>query len=308
MIDHIDLQIIEALKSDGRYSYARLGREMGLNVATVNRRIDKMIREDVITINAVLNPFKLGYNARSLIALDVDLTRVDRVCDRLVSNHNISLVVATFGRFDIILLADFPTWEMLQDYITGTLPRIEGINKIDTFPVLENKKLYNPLFKNDSGRGGPALIDETDKTLIEELERNGRANYTALAGKLGISPATVSRRVARLKEENVIKISVIRNPAKLGYLANAYIVLRADLNKINAICAELAVYPEVHMILTLMSGFEIMSGVHLRDPEMLYKFVVEKIARIDGVLNIETLVCAEIRKRSYPLFEFDIQG
>jgi DNA-binding Lrp family transcriptional regulator len=308
MIDNIDFQIIAALKSDGRYSFARLAKEMGLNVATVTRRIDKMIQDDVITIRAVLNPFKLGYNAHSLIALDVNLTRVDEVCEQLVSNHNISLVVITFGRFDVILLADFPTWEMLQDYITTKLPDVEGINKIDAFPIMENKKIYNPLFKYDSGAGGPAVIDEIDKTLIEELERNGRSNYAELAKKLGISPATVSRRVARLKEENVMKISVIRNPAKLGYLANAYVVLRADLNKINAICARLAVHPEVHMIMTLMSGFEIMAGIHLQDPERLYRFIVEEIARIDGVLNIETFVCAEIRKRSYPLFEFDIEG
>jgi DNA-binding Lrp family transcriptional regulator len=307
-MDNIDLQIIAALKNDGRYSYARLAKELGLNVATVTRRIDKMIQDDVISIKAVLNPFKLGYNARSLIALDINLTRVDQVCEQLVSNHNVSLVVSTFGRFDVILLADFPTWEMMQDYITKKLPYIEGVNKIDAFPVMENKKLYNPLFKNDSGSGGPALIDEIDKTLIVELEKDGRSNFAELAKKLGISPATVSRRIARLKEENIMKISVIRNPAKLGYLANAYMVLRADLNKINDICARLAVYPGVHMIMTLMSGFEIMAGIHLRNPEMLYQFIVEEIAKIDGVLNVETFICAEIRKRSYPLFEFDIEG
>jgi len=305
MIDNINRQIIAALKSDGRYSYTGLAKDLGINVATVTKRIEKMIKEDVISIRAVLNPFKLAYDAHALITLDIDLTKVDQVCAQFVNNHNISLVVSTFGRFDVILLADFPTWEMLQDYITRELPKIEGINKIDAFPIIENKKLYNPLFKYGSSINKSASIDEIDQTIIEELERNGRANYAELARKLEISLATVSRRVARLKKEDIIKISAIRNPSKLGYLANAYIVLRADLNKVNAICAELGVYPEVHLIMTLMSGFEILAGVHLQNPEMLYKFIVEKIARIDGVTNIETFICAEIRKRSYPLFELD---
>ncbi len=115
----------------------------------------------------------------------------------------------------------------------------------------------------------------------------------------------MSRRVARLKEEEIIKISAIRNPSQMGYLANAYVVIHADLNQVNKICSELAVHPEVHLIMTLMSGFEILVGIHLPNPEMLYRFIVEKIAKIYGVSNIETFICAEIRKRSYPLFDFD---
>ena len=305
MIDNVNRRIIAALKNDGRYSYAGLAKNMGINAATVAKRIDKMLREDVISIRAVLNPFKLGYSAHALITLDINLTKVDQVCAHFVNNPNISLVVTTFGRFDVILLADYPTWEMLQDYITKELPKVEGINKVDAFPVIENKKIYNPLFKYDSNTSKPASIDETDQTIIEELERNGRSNYAELARRLGISLATVSRRVARLKEEDIIKISAIRNPSKLGYLANAYIVLRADLNKVNDICAELEVYPEVHLLMTLMSGFEILAGIHLQNPEMLYKFITGEIAKIDGVSNIETFICAEIRKRSYPLFELD---
>jgi DNA-binding Lrp family transcriptional regulator len=305
MIDLINSRIIEALKSDGRYSYASLAKDLHINAATVAKRIDKMIQEDVISIRAVLNPFKLGYNAHALITLDIDLTRVDQVCNQFVNNHNISLVVTTFGRFDVILLADFPTLEMLQDYITKELPKNMGINKIDTFPVIDNKKIYNPLFEYDPALTKPASIDEVDQTIIEGLEKNGRYNYAELSRELGISLATVSRRVARLKEENVIKISAIRNPSMLGYLANAYIVLRADLNKVNTICDKLKVYPQVHLLMTLMSGFEILAGIHLQNPEMLYKFIVEKIAKIDGVSNIETFICAEIKKRSFPLFELD---
>jgi DNA-binding Lrp family transcriptional regulator len=305
MIDNINHRIISALKSDGRYSYAALARELGVNVATVAKRIDKMLQEGTITIRAVLNPFKLGYNAHALITLDIDLNKVDQICTQLVSNHNLSLVVTTFGRFDVLLLADFVNLQMLQDFITGDLPRIEGIIKIDAFPVIENKKLYNPMFKYDPTVTESVSIDETDRTIIEDLERNGRKNYAELAAKLGISLATVSRRVARLKDEDIIKISAIRNPSQMGYLANAYAVIRADLNKVNAICAELAADPEVHLIMTLMSDFEILAGIHLANPEMLYRFVIDRIAKIEGVSNIETFICAEIRKRSYPLFDFE---
>jgi len=114
MIDSINRRIIAALKSDGRYSCAALARDLGINVATVVKRIDAMLENGVISVRAVLNPFKLGYNVHALITLDTDLTKVDQVCAHFVNNPNISLAVTTFGRFDVLLLADFPAWENLQ--------------------------------------------------------------------------------------------------------------------------------------------------------------------------------------------------
>jgi DNA-binding Lrp family transcriptional regulator len=307
MIDNTDRRIIAALKSDGRYSYASLAKELGLNVATVAKRIEKMLREDVITIKAVLNPFKLGYNARALITLDIELTKVDQISAQLIRSPNISLLATVFGRFDALVIADFPTWEMLQDFISKELPKVEGIYKVDAFPVIEMKKIFCGLFKYDSFVKDTPRIDKIDLAIIEELGENGRLSYTDLASKLNISLTNVSRRVARLKEEDIMRISAIRNPAKMGYLASAYVALRADLNRVDAICSELAVYHEIHMIMTLMSGYEILLGIHFPCPEVLYRFIGGNIARIPGVTHIETFICAATLKRSYAFFDPDYE-
>jgi len=112
MIDNLNQKIITSLKRDGRYSYARLAKELGVNVATVAKRIDKMLEEDVITIKTVLNPFKFGFNAHSFITLDINLSKVDQVCAQLVSNPNISLLAIIFGRFDVLIIADFPSYNV----------------------------------------------------------------------------------------------------------------------------------------------------------------------------------------------------
>jgi DNA-binding Lrp family transcriptional regulator len=303
MINNPDQKIIALLKRDGRYSRVRLAKELGVNAATIAKHIDKMLEEDIISIKTVLNPFKFGFNAHAFITLDIKLSKIDQACEQLTKNPNISLLATIFGRFDVLAIADFPTWEMLQEFITGELPSIEGISKIDTFPIIEIKKIYNGLFKYNSYVSVPPQIDEVDLAIIRELNENGRMSYVDLANKLNISLTTVSRRVTHLIKEEIIKITAIRNPSKWGYLANAYSVLHADINKVNAICANLAIYPEIHLIMTLMSGFEILLGMHFPNPEIMYEFIVDKIARIDGVSNIETFVCAETRKRSYALFE-----
>ena len=303
MIDDLNQEIVTLLKRDGRYSHARLAKELNVNVATIAKRIDKMLEEHIISIKTVLNPFKFGFNAHAFITLDIKLSKIDEVCAQLTNNPNISLLATIFGRFDVLVIADFPTWESLQEFISRELPGIEGISKIDTFPIIAIKKIYNGLFKYDSCINAVPRIDNIDLAMIRELGENGRLSYADLASKLNISLTTVSRRIAHLKNEDIIKITAIRDPSKWGYLANAYSVIRADLNKVDSICASLSVCPEVHLIMTLMSGFEILFGMHFRSPETMYEFIVNKIAQIEGVTNIETFVCAETRKRSYALFE-----
>ena len=142
-----------------------------------------------------------------------------------------------------------------------------------------------------------------DGSIIKELGKDGRLPFTELASRLNLSLTTVSRRVARLRREHILGISAVRNPSKWGYLANAYVSIHADLNKVQAICDSLATCPEIHLIMTTMSEFEILAGVHSPSSEEMYRFIVDKIARIEGVSNIETFVCAEIRKRAYALFD-----
>lgn len=303
MMDILNQKIIDLLKREGRCSDAKIAKELSVNVATIAKRINKMQQEEIFSIKTVLNPFKFGFNAHAFITLDIKLSKIDQTCMHLTNNPNISLLATIFGRYDVLIIADFPTWELLQEFITKELPKIEGINKIDTFPIIEIKKIYSGLFKYDSYTDIPPQIDNVDLAIIKELGENGRMSYSELANRLNISLTTVSRRVAHLQKEEIIKITAMRNPSKLGYLANAYGVLHADLNKVNTICANLSVYPEVHLIMTLMSGFEILFGMHFPNPEIMYKFIVDKVAQIDGVLNIETFVCAETRKRSYALFE-----
>ncbi|MDD5703618.1 MAG: AsnC family transcriptional regulator [Dehalococcoidales bacterium] len=303
MIDNLDQKIINSLKHDGRYSCARLAKELGVNVATATKRIDKMLNEDIITIKPVLNPFRLGFNAHAFIALDIDLPKVEQVCTELVNSPNFSLVANSFGRFDMLLIADFPTWEILQDFVAKSLPAFEGVTQIDTFPIVSIKKTYNGLFEYDSCIKSPVSMDKIDYSIIDELGKNGRLSYADIGAKLNISLTTVSRRVTRLQKEGVMRLSAVRNPFKWGYFANAYIAIHADSNKVDAICARLSAYPEAHLVMTVMSGFEILAGIHSPNPEELYKFLVDKAARIDGITNIETFVCAEIKKRAYALFD-----
>ena len=117
------------------------------------------------------------------IALNVDILRVKDVCDKLIENPNISSIVTTFGRFDILIFAEFLDLNDLNKLVREELPEIEGINRIDTFFISEIKKRYEKIFDPNSLIDNPVQISEIDAKLINELRKDGRANYTELAKK-----------------------------------------------------------------------------------------------------------------------------
>ena len=287
MVDKTDVKIIRALAEDARISNVQLARQLNIAVSTVSRRIDKLIHENVISIKALPNALKMGFKASAVIGLDVDLRKVDDVCSKLMDNSYITRVVTTFGRFDMLIIADYPDFELLHHFIKQELSQIDGITRTEPFFVSETTKRYEGMFNNSSSTTS-VVIDEIDKKLFEALRKNGRVAYSQLANDLGISVATVSRRVFSLVNEDLFRITALPNPAKFGYRAMAGIALYTDSAKVDKIAAQLVENPDVHVVMKIINSYDIFFFVHFTNPEILYQYLKNNISIIDGVLNMET--------------------
>lgn len=305
MVDEINRKLITTLVKDGRYSYTHLAKKLGIKEITVAKRVEKMLEDDVIAIRAVPNPAKMGYKVSAFIGLDVEISSLDDVCNKLIEIPNISYVSTMFGKFDAILFAEYRDFDTLYKLVREEMPSIKGIKAIETFIISDSKRKYTGSFKADPVSDKPVPIDEIDEKLINALRIDGRATFTALANDLGVSPATVSRRVASLIKKNVIQITVVANPTKLGHHVVAFLCLHVDLTKVNEICSQLSKYPRIPLVMTLMSGYNILAVISLPNLDSLFKFITNEISIINGVQNIETLIRAEFRKRTY--LGFDVQ-
>ncbi len=298
VIENIDGKIIRALTRDARLSNVQLARQLNIAVSTVSRRIETLLRDNVISIKALPNPLKMGYKASAVIGLDVDLRKVDAVCSRLLENSHLSLVVTTFGRFDVLIIADYTDFLSLNQFFQRELLQIDGVLRAEPYFVSETNKRYPGMFRNDNSTGAGGMLDDINRKLFEELSKNGRLAYSKLAGDLGISTATVSRRIAGLVKEDIIKITAVPNPAKFGYLAIGCAFLKTDFTKTDSVAVRLAESSEVHAVMKLTSPYNIFFIVHFPGPADLYQYMKTKIAMIDGVLNTETFMVSEIIKLS----------
>ena len=64
-------------------------------------------------------------------------------------------------------------------------------------------------------------MDQLDRRIINLLQMDGRASNAALARELEVSEGTIRRRVRRLIQEGLIRITAVPNIEKPGYAATA---------------------------------------------------------------------------------------
>ena len=71
-------------------------------------------------------------------------------------------------------------------------------------------------------------IDDTDKAIIEELQRDGRVPYTRLGAAVGLSEAAARQRVQRLIDSGVMQVVAVTNPLAHGFRRMAMIGVRTE--------------------------------------------------------------------------------
>lgn len=137
LIDDLDRQIIAILQHDGRTPNVEIARRLGIAEGTVRRRIERLVRERIIKIAAVANPFKIGLDTVTMIHVDVELPKLKEVAETLVCMKEVRYVAYATGGHDIIIEAVFPTNQDLLKFLRDKLAHIPGLRQLETSVQLE---------------------------------------------------------------------------------------------------------------------------------------------------------------------------
>jgi Lrp/AsnC family leucine-responsive transcriptional regulator len=75
-------------------------------------------------------------------------------------------------------------------------------------------------------------LDDLDWRIIEELQRDGRLSFSALARRVNLSPPAVAERVRRLEETGVIAGYQARiDPVRVGLGLTAFVQMRCAMGR-----------------------------------------------------------------------------
>jgi Lrp/AsnC family transcriptional regulator for asnA, asnC and gidA len=142
-LDAVSKAIIEQLQTDGRRSYAEIGKAVGLSEAAVRQRVQKLTESGVMQVVAVTDPMQLGFYRQAMIGVRVsgDTTLVAEALGALTA---VDYVVLTAGSFDILAEVVCENDDDLIELLNKQIRAIEGVQSTETFVYLKLfKQFYN---------------------------------------------------------------------------------------------------------------------------------------------------------------------
>jgi Lrp/AsnC family transcriptional regulator for asnA, asnC and gidA len=141
-------------------------------------------------------------------------------------------------------------------------------------------------------------LDDTNKLIIEHLQRDGRMSYATLAKTIGLSEAAVRQRVQRLLDNGLMQIVAVTDPLTLGFARQAMVGLRVNGN-LRTIADQIAEVPEVDYVVICAGRYDLLVELVCTDDEHLLDILNEKVRTIDGVTEADTFMYLRLAKQTY---------
>jgi DNA-binding Lrp family transcriptional regulator len=137
-------------------------------------------------------------------------------------------------------------------------------------------------------------LDETDRRILAELQRDGRTSMSALAVAVHISRANAYARVNRLVDSGVISGFGARvDPVKAGWHSSAYVTLSIEQSSWQLVRDRLLEIPEVEHIALVGGDYDVILLVRAHDNGELRRVVLERLQAIPEVRTTKTALIFE---------------
>jgi len=136
-------------------------------------------------------------------------------------------------------------------------------------------------------------MDVIDLEILRMLRKNAREGLGAIADHLGVSKATVSRRISRLEEAGYVNAYTMQmNTAKIG-LMRALIGLQVVGSPLTAVIDELKKFPGIQYVYKVFGDHSLICEVYSTSVDSLYDLIQDKIVNIASVQRVEVDILIE---------------
>lgn len=154
VVDGLDRRLIQALAATPRAGVMELARQLGVARGTVQARLDKLQRRQVITgFGPDLDVRGLGYEVLAFTTLEIAQGRLQDVVEHLQDIPEVLEAHATTGQGDLHCRVVARSNDHLQDVINRIL-EVQGIDRATTVIALSEQIRYRVLPLVDAAAGG----------------------------------------------------------------------------------------------------------------------------------------------------------
>ncbi len=136
------------------------------------------------------------------------------------------------------------------------------------------------------GKAGGGKLDELEKSIIKQLQSDGRKPFQTIAREIGVDEKTVRNRVAKLRENGLLQIIPTTEGNALRDCIVALVAITIShegRSNPEEVAERIASLPCVAWAGTLMGRFDIIAEVVVDSREALGRFQMHDLPNISGV-------------------------
>lgn len=146
-------------------------------------------------------------------------------------------------------------------------------------------------------------LDELNRKIIAELQKNGKRSFKKIAQKLNVSDGTVRFRTEKMINDGLLKIKACINPFVFENAITALVGINLSNRAHKTIMDKIFRLQGVQSVCNISGRFDLLVEVFLDSREDLRKFLVEDLSGIDGIRSTETFVYLEAINKTIELPE-----
>ncbi len=307
--DDLDRSLIRELDIGPRQGYQQLADRLHTSRNTVRRRLQRLLDENMVTFVTLTSPTAIGYQTHTTMAMTTQPGEANTVAMKLSSFSDVTHLMTTTGRYDIIAAALFPDLESMLDFMDSQLGSVPNILSIELMILVNWMKFcLNPLTATNHAFPvvpKPHKLDALDLSIIRELETKPEQTNQELAARLDISRPTIKKRVRSLLDDDIVRIATLVNPAIIGFHVLAVLLFRVRPGTIRSVAATLTALNEVSNLIITAGSHDMIAYANFRDSRHMSDFINDRAIRIPGVIRVESMIVHSTKK---VVFSMLVQG
>jgi Lrp/AsnC family transcriptional regulator for asnA, asnC and gidA len=131
-------------------------------------------------------------------------------------------------------------------------------------------------------------LDSVDRHIIQVLQRDGRASNVEIARQVGVSEATVRKRLDRLISEGIVRITAVPDAARVDLSTVTFLSFEVELAQMDQIADQLSRCPEVRSIYYTTGESDLIVEAWFPSSNELLHFLTHRVASISGIKRTAT--------------------
>src|SRR5690625_2985348 len=265
-LSEADERIISLIEQNGKASYRELASVLGISARQAAARVRTLIAEDVIRVITVVDAFSVGFGMIAAIGVQVADRPPAEVADDIATLPNVISEALMAGPSDIELIVAVENQAAMRVFVEDDLGAISGILSLDVSVMLD-------VVKYETGSGpvphqAPMLeipansaVNGLDRSIIAKLWNHASMTNENIAAALGVSESTVRKHVNRLRKNDLIHITAMRNIAIGEDIIFAFLGIRLSGSDRDAVASALCAMRQVHVVAHVLGRYDIIAQV-----------------------------------------------